>query len=132
VDASASVTHALCTRLRSVPGGVDAEAVVIAAADATPDGFARLVDRVPLALADQLARSYLAVMQETAQTRASVEALPPAKAAQLLRLLMHGSRRDARALARAWGCGGGSRDLDLAIGRALLAAPEALASHIES
>lgn len=71
-------------------------------------------------IAAQLERSYRAVMRETPEQRALVEPLPAAKAAQLLRLLAAGSRRDARRLARSYGCGGGSRDLDLAIGRVIL------------
>lgn len=71
-------------------------------------------------IAAQLERSYRAVMRETPEQRALVEPLPPEKAAQLIRLIAAGSRRDARKLARSYGCGGGSRDLDLAIGRAIL------------
>ncbi len=123
------------------PGGLDIGAHVVPDGQGAPPGgpmvpraqraegmtYRECIMRgVPERIADQVARSYIAVMHDQAQSSEPVEPLPAARAAQLLLLVATGSRRDARRLARALGCGGGSSDFDLAIGRALLADPDRL------
>ncbi|HMN97445.1 MAG TPA: hypothetical protein PKC43_06185 [Phycisphaerales bacterium] len=127
-------------------GMIDISAVVVPEGDEPPSGVDHPAPPVPVPgmtyrsrllpialpgrIADQIARSYITVMGETAQQRAQVEPLPARDAAAILFAAVVGSRRIARMIAEQRGCGGGSRDLDLAIGRALIADPAALTAAL--
>lgn len=131
----------LYTLFRAEPTHADCEAIIVDVPGPPPaplrerDGPApqlgvtyctRIMHRVPREIAEQAARAYMAVMRERVAPAGEVDALPVVQAAHLLRLVAGGSRRDARRYARTLGCGGGSSDLDLAVGRALIAHGTAL------
>jgi len=88
-----------------------------------PDGQAitsRPLSGVPASFADAIGRGYVAVMRCVASGDEPPQ-VRPQDARSMLAVIESGSRRDARAFARAKGYGGGSADLDLAIGAAVRA-----------
>lgn len=97
-----------------------------------PVDLATLSAGMPPAIAEQLARSLAAVEAARAAGRELPERiLAPSRAALLLRVIQFGGRVDARALALHYGCGGGSGDLDRAIGWTMLAYPGRLREALE-
>lgn len=88
----------------------------------TPDGVPRCqraARGLPESVCAAMARGYIVLMEETARFGAPA-AMPAEHAAAILAALASGTpRRRTRQVVSALGYGGGSRDLDLAIGTAL-------------